>query len=108
MTMIDWHPMRKRRFRGEVLKMLSSRHCNQQSRLNDLLLLSALQSVGVQDIELRDVVTICQDMKGRGWLTYEQITDPVTRREQLHRIEICPEGQDLLDQTTHSSAVSFI
>ena len=106
--MLDWHPNRKRRFRGEVLMMLSTQHGAQKSRLGDVQLYAALQTIGLQDVELRDVVTICQEMRGRGWVTYEQLKNPTTLREELHRIEICPEGQDLVDQTTRHNAVSFI
>ncbi len=105
--MSDWHPERKKKFRGEVLTMLAGVHNNQQSRMDDLRLYAALQRVGVTDIELKDVVTICQDMKGRGWLTYGDLRNPVTLRVELHRIMICPEGQDLVDQTSTHPAVTF-
>lgn len=106
--MLEWHPNRKRRFRGEILMLLSNRHGAQKSRLNDVQLYRALQTVGVEDAELKDVVTICQEMRGRGWVTYEQLRSPITDREELHRIEICPEGQDIVDQTTKHAAVSFL
>ena len=105
--MLDWGPVKKRRFRGEVLMVLSNRHGAQKSHLDDVQLYRALQIVGVLDAELKDVVTICQEMQGRGWVKFEQIRDPLTLRMQLLRIEICPEGQDLVDQTTTNNAVSF-
>jgi hypothetical protein len=105
--MSEWSTRKKSRFRGEVLTILAGRHLAQGSRLDDLQVCAALQSNG-WDCEMKDVVTILQDMQGRNWVKFEQERNQVTRRVMLYRIEICPEGQDLADELTHHPAVSFL
>jgi hypothetical protein len=105
--MSDWSTRKKTRFRGEVLTILAGRHLSQNARLDDIQVCAALQSNG-WDCEIRDVVTILQDMQGRNWVKFEQQRHEVTRRIMLFRIEICPDGQDIVDEVAKSPAVSFL
>lgn len=104
--MRDWHPDQKKRFRGEVLRMLAVRHGQQQSRMDDVALCHALRSLA-WDVDINDVVTILQEMKGREWIDFAQIRSIYNRRIEISKIEIQPEGQDLVDQTTTNLAVEF-
>ena len=104
--MKDWHPDTKKRFRGEVLRMLSVRHGQQQSRMDDVALCHALRSLA-WDIDINDIVTILQEMKGREWVDFRQIKSIFNRRAEISLIEITPDGQDLVDQTTTNPAVEF-
>jgi hypothetical protein len=104
--MQDWHPQRKKQFRGEVLRMLAVRHGLQQSRMDDVALCHALRSLS-WEIDINDIVTILQEMKGREWVDFQQIKSIYTRRAELSQIEITPAGQDLVDQTTTHPAVEI-
>lgn len=104
--MQDWHPDQKKRFRGEVLRMLAVRHGQQQSRMDDVALCHALRSLA-WEVDINDVVTILQEMKVRQWVEYRQIKSIYARRMELSQIEIMPGGQDLVDQTTTNPAVEF-
>ena len=104
--MRDWHPDQKKRFRGEVLRMLAVRHGQQQSRMDDVALCHALRSLA-WDVDINDVVTILQEMNSREWLHFAQIRSIYNRRIEISKIEIQPAGQDLVDQTTTSPAVEL-
>ncbi|ODU52204.1 MAG: hypothetical protein ABT07_01365 [Microbacterium sp. SCN 70-10] len=96
----------KKRFRGEVLRMLAVRHGQQQSRMDDVALCHALRSLA-WEVDLNDVVTILQEMQGRNWVKFRQLRSIYNRRVELSQIEILPDGQDLYDQTTQNPAVEF-
>jgi hypothetical protein len=104
--MRDWHPDMKKRFRGEVLRMLAVRHGQQQSRMDDVALCHALRSLA-WEVDINDVVTILQEMKQREWVTFRFIKSIYNRRTEISQIEIMPAGQDLMDQTTTNPAVEF-
>jgi hypothetical protein len=104
--MRNWHPDKKKHFRGEVLRMLSTVHGQQMSRMDDVALCHALRSLA-WDIDINDVVTILQEMKGRNWVTFRQIKGIYNKRAELSQIEILPDGQDLVDQTTTNPAVEI-
>jgi len=104
--MNNWHPDLKKRFRGEILRMLAVRHGQQQSRMDDVALCHALRSLA-WDVDINDVVTILQEMQGRNWVKFRQLRSIYNRRVELSQIEILPDGQDLYDQTTQNLAVEF-
>ena len=104
--MSEWTQTRKARFRGEVLVLLSGHHLAQKSRMDDTAVCRTMQSLA-WDVEIKDVVTILQDMQGRNWVKFESCRDRSALRVYLHTIEICPDGQDLVDETTRHPAVRF-
>lgn len=104
--MKNWHPDLKKRFRGEILRMLAVRHGQQQSRMDDVALCHALRSLA-WDVDINDVVTILQEMQGRNWVKFRQLRSIYNRRVELSQIEILPDGQDLYDQTAQHPAVEF-
>jgi hypothetical protein len=104
--MRDWHPDQKKRFRGEVLRMLAVRHGLQQERMDDVALTHALRSLA-WEVDINDIATILQEMKGRAWVDFAQIRSIYNRRLEISKIEILPAGQDLVDQTTTNPAVEF-
>ena len=104
--MTNWHPDKKKRFRGEVLRLLAVRHGQQMSRMDDVAMCHALRSLA-WDIDINDVVTILQEMKGRDWVEFRQIKSIFNKRAELSQIAILPDGQDLVDQTTTNPAVEF-
>jgi hypothetical protein len=74
--------------------------------MDDVALCHALRSLA-WDIDINDIVTILQEMKGREWVEFRQIKSIFNRRAELSQIEILPDGQDLVDQTTTNPAVEF-
>ena len=104
--MSEWNQRHKARFRGEVLNVLAGGHLNQRSRMDDTAICRTLQSLA-WDVEIKDVVTILQDMKGRNWVTFIDCKDRMANRVYLHTVEILPDGQDLVDDTTRHPAVRF-
>lgn len=104
--MSEWTQVKKARFRGEVLTVLSGRHLNQKSRMDDTALCRTLQGLA-WDVGIKEVVTILQDMGGRNWVKFISCKDPDANRVYLHTVEICPDGQDLVDETTRHPAVRF-
>lgn len=105
--MSEWSTERKKRFRGDVLNVLAARHLSQRARMDDVQICLALQSLA-WPCEMGDVVTILQDMSGRGWVKFKDRRNKITQRVELFEVEICPEGQDLVDDVSRNPAVSFL
>ena len=105
--MQEWHPDRKRKLRYEVLRVLSVRHGQQKSRMDDTMLCMTLRDLGWFDLDMNDTVTILQDMQGRGWVAFRSLKNIYARRVQLSQVEILPDGQDVFDQVKSDPAVEF-
>jgi hypothetical protein len=99
-------PRKKRMFRGEILRMLAVGHAQQQPRKDDTQLALALRD-NLWDIDINDVLTIMQEMKGRGWVTFRADRSEFSSRVRLSKIEILPPGVDLYEGTTTDPAVEF-
>jgi hypothetical protein len=102
--MQDWHPDMKRKLRREILRILSTTHAQQKSRLDDLAICHLLRQIA-WDVDMNDIVTILQDMCGRGWVKYRQLRNVYMRRVQLLEVEILPLGQDVYDQVVSDPAM---
>jgi hypothetical protein len=102
--MNEWHIDQKRKFRGEILRILSVRHGQQRSRLDDVLLTKTLRDLA-WEVDINDVVTILQEMEQRGWVAFRQIKSIYARKMQLLQIEILPAGQDIFDGILSNPAV---
>jgi hypothetical protein len=94
--MNEWHIDQKRKFRKEILRILSVRHGQQRSRMDDVLLTKTLRDLA-WEVDLNDVITILQEMKQRGWVNFRQIRSIYARGVQLLELEILPLGQDVFD-----------
>ena len=105
--MSEWSTEQKKRFRGDVLNVLAGRHLSQHARMDDVQVCLALQSLA-WGCEMKDVVTILQDMSGRGWVKFKDRRSKVTQRVELYEIEICADGQDLVEDVSRHAAVSFL
>lgn len=84
--------------RGDILKLLKGRHDAQQSRMDDVALTHALQSLAYERINVFIVVTMLQDMKDRGFVRYEQRRDHMTGRIRLEKIELTSAGRDQVEE----------
>jgi len=91
----------------EILRILSVRHGQQRSRMDDTMLCISLRDLGWFDLDMNDTVTILQDMSGRGWIKFRTLKNIYARRVQLSQIEILPEGQDIFDQVKTDPAVEI-
>ena len=105
-TMNGWHPNKIRIFRGLVLSALYSRHNVQGRRMDDVELTHTLWSMASQ-ATLNDVLTILQEMQGRGWVSFSQFRNRLTDRIELSHIEILHPGRDLVEGTANNAAVLF-
>jgi hypothetical protein len=83
--------------RGSILKLLRARHNTQLSRMDDVALTHALISLAFR-IEVKAVVTVLQDLRGRGYVQYTQRRDPITLRTRVEKIELTPEGRDIVEE----------
>ncbi len=104
--MNDWHPDKIKRFRGAMLMLLCEGHNAQRSRMDDVAMAHALQSLA-WDIGLNDVLTVLQYMRGRGWVGYREWRNRVTNRLELSQIELLPDGRDLVEGISRSELVLF-
>lgn len=103
--MNEWHIDQKRKFRKEILRILSVRHGQQRSRMDDVLLTKTLRDLA-WEVDLNDVITILQEMKQRGWVNFRQIRSLYARGVQLLELEILPLGQDIFDGIIQDPAVA--
>ena len=103
---MNWHPDKIKRFRGAILSLLCEGHNAQRSRMDDVAMAHALQSLA-WDVGLNDVLTTLQYMRGRGWITYRELKNRITNRTELSQIELLPDGRDLVEQTSSSDLVLF-
>lgn len=95
-----------KRWRGVVLELVYSGHRAQQSRLDYLALWGLMQDLG-HDVGRNDVITICQDLKERGYLEFREEKNRWTNATELYEIRIMPYGRDLVERTKRDEAVSI-
>lgn len=86
-----------RRLRGHILMLLRARHNLQKSRMDDVELTSALQSLGYS-LLTQDVVTLVQDLGDRKFVRYIQRRNWLTNRVCLERIELTSSGRDQAEE----------
>jgi hypothetical protein len=98
---------KSKRLRGVVLEMLQTNHDKQQSRYDSSMLWSALVRGLGFDASENDVITILQDLKGRGYIQYDEIRNQRLGIYYIVRIELCPKGRDLLEGTITDPAVEI-
>jgi hypothetical protein len=87
-----------KRLRGVTLTLVYSRHREQQSRMDHVMLWAMLRKLQ-HDVGLNDVVTVLQDLKDRGMVTFEQTKDKKTNEVRISLLQITPLGRDLVEET---------
>jgi hypothetical protein len=97
-----------KRLRGVLLKLLCTNHDEQASRFDSSALWSALIGGLRFDVPLNDVHTALQDLKARGYVTFEQRKDKKNGDIFITLIELCPKGRDLLEETITDPAVELL
>ena len=97
-----------RNLRGAILQIIYDNHFQRRSRLRLVNLHGALERLffGVSEDEL---VTVLEDMKERGVLTYSQDEQRwrKSREVVIGEIQITPLGRDLVEKTQTIAAVAF-
>lgn len=93
--MADVHQVR--RLRGAVLELVYARHSEQQSRMDHVALWSMLRELQ-HDAGENDVLTVLQDLKDRGYLTFSEKKNRLTNRTEISLIQITPKGRDLVEE----------
>lgn len=98
MSQYEIDPAVKRQMRGDILKLLQVRHDAQQSRMDDVALTHALQSLAYERINIFIIVTLLQDMRDRGFVRYESKRDWNSGRTRLEKIELTSKGRDQVEE----------
>jgi hypothetical protein len=99
MSEVEIDPAITRQMRGDILKLLKGRHDSQMSRMDDVALTHALQSLAYQRIGVFIIVTMLQDMRDRGFVRYSETRDWSTGRVRLEKIELTSAGRDQVEHT---------
>jgi hypothetical protein len=94
----------KRRLRGEVLKLLYENHEAQQSRMDEMTLTGVLERLRF-DVSVNLIREILHDLKGRGFVSFDEQRDRVTGRSPIRQIQITPGGRDIIEKTASNPAV---
>ncbi len=97
----------RKRLRGEILELVDEGHHEQRSRFTDVILWGVLQRLKY-DVSQNDVVTLLQDLKDRGYISFDQVKDQRTGKVRISQIQITPDGRDLLEGTTADAAVNIL
>src|SRR6185437_2619781 len=92
-----------KRLRGAVLELVYSRHSEQQSRMDHIALWSMLRELQ-NDCGENDVVTVLQDLRERGYLTFTEKKNRYTNRTEISLIQITPQGRDLVEAAVSSGS----
>ncbi len=90
--------------RGVILKLLCDNHDKQEHRLNLTLLHAMLTRLG-HDLGRDALVTLVQNLKDRGYLTYEELRNRRTWELDIIHIQVTPAGVDLVEETRTDPAV---
>lgn len=97
---------RLRRLRGAILTLIYDNHARQSHRLEMLTLAGALERLFFE-CSLNDLVTVLQDLRERGYLTFEETKDKWTRRVRIGQIQITPSGRDVVEGTRKDPAIEI-
>jgi hypothetical protein len=87
-----------------MLEFVYSNHGKQLHRLTDSKLWALLVGAG-GTIGQRDVITLLQEMRDRGYLTFVEDPDNWEGRLKIKDIVITPAGRDLVERTKKDAAV---
>jgi hypothetical protein len=97
-----------RELRATVLKIVYENHLQQRSRLRLVPLYGAVSRLFF-DVSEDEMITVMQDLKERGYLSYQR-DEALYRKKRktvIGEIQILPAGRDLVEKTRVDPAVSF-
>lgn len=97
MTMEKEQAIHRRRHRGLILQHLSNNHYNQSAPLDDIGIWSLLCDIAGGRLGQNYVVTLLQELKGAGYVTYVENTRKLTGETRLERVMITTNGRRLIE-----------
>jgi len=96
-----------RNLRGVLLQMVYDNHREQKPAPSVVVLCGALERLGWADLSLNQLVTVLQDLKQRGYLSFTENRDRRSGRLDLVGIAITPAGRDLVEGTREDVGVGM-
>jgi hypothetical protein len=88
-----------------ILELLQTNHDQQRTRFDSSMLWSALVRGLGFDASENDVMTVLQDLCGRGYVKYTELKNLKKGEYRIVQIELTPKGRDLLEGTIEDPAV---
>ncbi|HWQ96724.1 MAG TPA: hypothetical protein VN577_20050 [Terriglobales bacterium] len=82
--------------RGSILKLVYSNFRDQAPHMDGVVLFGVMERLRMPG-PLNDWTTALQQLRDRGYLTFEQERNKWTGRVRIHRISITPKGCDLVE-----------
>jgi hypothetical protein len=86
-----------RRHRGLILQFVRNNHYNQKSRMDDLALWGLLMDMGCS-VGQNYAVTLIQELRDAGYLTYKEDFRALTGTTRLEQIQITSDGRRLVER----------
>jgi hypothetical protein len=94
----------KRQLRGIVLKLIYENDEAQQIHLDEMTLTAVLEELQF-DVYVNLIRDILHDLRGRGLLSFDEQRNRVTGSSPIRKIQITPEGRDIVEKTGNNPAV---
>ena len=88
--------IRDGRARGEILRLVRTRHRAQQSRMDHIELWHMLRGIGI-DVGENDVITYLQDLGMMDYVEFQSEKDRRTNRVSITAIQLCTRGLRVLE-----------
>jgi hypothetical protein len=95
---------RKRRLRGEILKLIYENGETQQARMDEMVLTGVLEGLRF-DVHVNLVSELLRDLSERGLVKFEELRNRATGEPSIRQIQITPAGRDSIEKTGSSLAV---
>jgi hypothetical protein len=100
----DEQAQKNKRYRGVILQVVYNNHADQLSRMDDLELWGFFQGINVH-IGQNAVLSLLQDLGGRGYLTFQEKQNRISGRCEISLIEITGPGRNLVERIATDPAV---
>lgn len=88
--------IRDARARGEILRLIRTRHRAQSSRMDHVELWHMLRGLGL-DVGEDDVITFLQDLQEAVLVEFEEDRERRTNRINITKIQLCTRGLRVLE-----------
>src|SRR5262245_49168745 len=96
-----------RRWRGVILEMVWQNHHDQGTRYDYSSLWAMMREFG-HDIGLNTVLTLLQDLKDSGHLTFREKKNDWTNDVEISEIEITRAGRNVVEKITKDDAIQIL
>ncbi len=87
----------ERRLRGLVLELVWTRHQQQGSHMDNVMLWGLVNKVAGFSVGEAKVITVLQDLGERRYLSFVEKKNRWTNKVEISRIGITPVGRDLVE-----------